>query len=262
MGTASTGSGTGPSAPAAGTSNATVSRLAPPMESSQRAESSLCSRNTTGPSASMAARMSPAASAGTDGTTTVRPGIPASMPQSACSCWPPSPYPPPHVARTTSGTDQRPPEKLSTLDISFRTALMATAMKSTSMISTTGRSPAMAAPTAAPRNADSLMGAPMTRSPPNRANRALRSSGTSSPNTRTRSSRPMASATASSMAAPNSRVLTAPPALRPGPPPSRPAPRRPPCPRPPPPLRPPCAWPPPGPRPRPASGPGPSACAR
>ena len=41
-------------------------------------------------------------------------------------------------------------------------------MKSTNMISTTGRSPAMAEPSAAPRSADSLIGLSRTRSPPKR----------------------------------------------------------------------------------------------
>jgi hypothetical protein len=62
-----------------------------------------------------AANIKPPASAGVEGTSTVSPGMCASQPHKDCWCCPPSPYPPPQGARTTTGAVHWPPENVWTL---------------------------------------------------------------------------------------------------------------------------------------------------
>ena len=72
------------------------------------------------------------------------------------------------------GTVHSPAVKLSTLDPWLSSESRQEPMKSTSISSTTGRSPPMAAPTAAPMKAASLIGAASTRPGPKRAKRGAR----------------------------------------------------------------------------------------
>ena len=107
----------------------------------------------------------------------------------------------------TRGTFHRPLEKASTFAAWFRMASIATAMKSTNITSTTGFKPAIAAATAAPTNAPSLMGVFNTRFVPKREKRFTRMSSTSSPMTIMRSSALMACASALSIACAKLRVF-------------------------------------------------------
>jgi hypothetical protein len=110
-------------------------------------------------------------------------------------------------ARTTTGAVHLPPENAATLAAWLSRASMHTPRKSTIYISTTGRRPAIAAATPAPRKALSLMGAPRTRPGPKRTSRLRRSNGISSPKRMMRGSSAMAWASASSTACVKDMVL-------------------------------------------------------
>ena len=69
------------------------------------------------------------------------------------------------MVRITTGVSALPPNMYRNFAAWLKIWSKQTPMKSMNISSATGRSPAVAAPTAAPMNADSLIGVSMTRSP-------------------------------------------------------------------------------------------------
>jgi hypothetical protein len=127
----------------------------------------LCSKNRTGSGSRTAAASSPMTSRGFDGATTFRPGTAIAQFSTDCECWAPKRSPAPLAQRTTSGSASWPSDMYLILAISLAIRSQQTAKKSLNMISAIGRRPVIAAPTAAPRMACSLIGVSRTRSGPN-----------------------------------------------------------------------------------------------
>ena len=131
----------------------------------------LCSKNTTGSGSRTAAASSPTTSRGLDGATTFSPGTAMAQFSTDCECWAPNRTPAPLAQRTTSGRASWPSDMYLILAISLAIRSQQTAKKSLNMISAIGRRPVIAAPTAAPRMACSLIGVSRTRSGPNSSSR-------------------------------------------------------------------------------------------
>lgn len=108
----------------------------------------------------------PIASAGVLGTTTFKPGMCASQLSRVWEWVAPEPMPPNTAVRTVSGMARRPPDMNRDLAAWLTSWSSAMLTKSMIMTSATGRSPAAAAPTAAPTIAASEMGVSRTRSAP------------------------------------------------------------------------------------------------
>ncbi len=155
----------------------------------------------------MAASMRPLASAGFDGTTTLRPGMWVKSPSRLDECWPADERRMPSEARSTSGTDTWPPDIDRNLAAWLTISSIAPRVNSTKLIDATGRSPVRAAPTEAAMMIASEIGMSMMRSGPNSSTRPrnwpkLPPQLMSSPRTITRSSSRMARAVASTVACP------------------------------------------------------------
>jgi hypothetical protein len=103
-------------------------------------------------------------SCGVDGHTTTTPGRCANQLSSDCECCAADESQMPIGMRTTSGTRPWPPNMKRFLAAWLTISSMPHSAKSTTRISTTGRSPASAMPTPAPRIAASLIGVSITRS--------------------------------------------------------------------------------------------------
>ncbi len=115
----------------------------------------------------MAAASRPITSRGVAGATTFRPGTAMAQFSTDWECWAPNRTPAPLAHRTTSGSVSCPSDMYLILAISLAIRSQQTAKKSLNMISAIGRRPVIAAPTAAPRMACSLIGVSRTRSGPN-----------------------------------------------------------------------------------------------
>ena len=98
---------------------------------------------------------------------TMRPGIPARSASKVWECWAARLKPAPPGERTTSGREYCPPDMYLSLAAWLTMGSMQQVRKSESMISATGLIPVMAAPTAEPTMAYSLMGVSSTLSGPN-----------------------------------------------------------------------------------------------
>ena len=122
--------------------------------------------NTQGSSSKMHEVSRPLASAGVLGTTTLSPGTWASHASRVWEWVAPDPIPPNTAVRRVSGTWSSPPDMNRALAAWFTSWSRAMLMKSMIMTSATGRSPATAAPTAAPTMAASEIGVSRTRSVP------------------------------------------------------------------------------------------------
>ncbi len=106
----------------------------------------MCSKKTTGSSSRIAAFSSPFASAGVDGATIFRPGMPISHETGICEWIAPKRPPAPTTERITSGTLWAPPVRNRYFVAWLMSMSIESARKSPNMISSTGRSPVIAAP--------------------------------------------------------------------------------------------------------------------
>ena len=93
--------------------------------------------------------------------------MPANHASSDCECWAVSWLPAPLGVRMTIGQPTSPPNIVRILAAWLTTWSMATSRKLIVMISTIGRSPPIAAPTAAPTKPSSEIGVSRIRSGPN-----------------------------------------------------------------------------------------------
>ena len=78
-------------------------------------------------------------------------------------CWAAARSPAPHIVRTTTGVTALPPNMYRNFAAWLKIWSKQTPMKSMNISSATGRRPPVAAPTAAPMNADSEIGVSSTR---------------------------------------------------------------------------------------------------
>ena len=179
----------------------------------------MCSKKTTGLSSRIADFRRPFASAGVDGATIFRPGIPISQETGICEWIAPKRAPPPTTERITSGTLCRPSVRNQYLVDWLIRLSMESARKSPNMISSTGRFPDTAAPNAAPVIASSEIGVSKTRLAPyfsyspGVAAKTPPAAATSSPKKITLSSRASSSSSASRIASRNS-ISTVPSVMR------------------------------------------------
>ncbi len=170
----------------------------------------MCSKKTTGLSSRIAPLSRPFASAGVEGATIFRPGIPVSHETGICEWIAPKRAPPPTTERITSGQLCRSPVRNQYFVAWLIRLSIDSARKSPNMISSTGRLPVTAAPKAAPVIASSEIGVSNTRSGPyfswrpGVAANTPPATATSSPKKMTVSSRASSSSSASRMASLNS----------------------------------------------------------
>ena len=126
----------------------------------------MCSKKITGLSSRIAPLSRPFASAGVEGATIFRPGMPVSHETGICEWIAPKRAPPPTTERITSGQLCRSPVRNQYFVAWLIRLSIDSARKSPNMISSTGRLPVTAAPKAAPVIASSEIGVSNTRSGP------------------------------------------------------------------------------------------------
>jgi hypothetical protein len=115
----------------------------------------------------------PRASSMVAGATILMPGMCAYQPSKLCECCAASWRPAPVAMRTTSGTENCPPDMCLSSAALFTIWSSASRLKFTVITSTIGRMPPSAAPTPAPVKPSSESGASRTRSGPYLSSRPL-----------------------------------------------------------------------------------------
>ena len=123
----------------------------------------MCSAKITGSSSRIAWISSPLASYGFDGAATFSPGTWVNTGSRLWLCCAAARSPAPHIVRIVTGVTAFPPNMYRNFAAWLKIWSKQTPMKSMNMSSTTGRRPPVAAPTAAPMNADSEIGVSSTR---------------------------------------------------------------------------------------------------